>query len=358
MICVSKVPLPSPSITKRTRKGNSVPIQTPWLLRPWLPCLPENSSVLHVWFFLSFALTLRPRGCLSAVWGYLKRFLLSFISHTLLASVAAFSKGVCQRKFNTHFSHYLLISLLTHQKTNAIWYFRRLFSLLGDVSKGRGAGPSVRWLSFVPSSTLDSIHALGQVTKPLRAAVSGDEICQLHHVDLNLSGIRDKNTREPGVHVGSNWWEETDHRTSKISLSFKLCNRVRPHQCPWAFVQWPVGSILALVFFQKKEGTALTSQFVYPVYSVSPRLCTSPAAMLTTDCCYLLDHLPPGLEASRGRGSCLPHATLYPQYQAHAWQIDVMPEIFAEGMNSTATEYPTSASLRLPIPSQDVVGSD
>ena len=49
---------------------------------------------------------------------------------------------------------------------------------------------------------------------------------------------------------------------------------------------------------------------------------------------------------------------VYPQYQAHAWQIDVMPEIFAEWMNSTATEYPTSASLRLPIPSQDVVGSD
>ena len=192
--------------------------------------------------------------------------------------------------------------------------------------KGRETGPGVRWLSFVPSSTFDSIHALGQVTEPLHAVVSGDEICQLHHVDLNLSGLWDKNRREPGVHVGSDWWEENDHGNSKVSLSCKVCNRVRIHQCPWAFVQWPVGSILVLEFFQRKEGTA-----------ISPHLCTSPALILTTHCCYLLDHLPPGLGAAWGRGSCLPHATLYPQYQAHAWQTEVMPVIFAEWMN-TATE--------------------
>lgn len=154
------------------------------------------------------------------------------------------------------------------------------------------------------------------------------------------SGLWNKNRRETGVHVGSNGWEENDHRNSKMSLNCKLCNRVRIYHCPWAFVQCPIGSILVLEFFQKKEGTAITSQFVYSLCSMSPHLCTSPAIILTTHCCYLLDHLPPGLRATWGRGSCPPHATLYPQYQAqillanrsHAGNICWMDEYSTENI--------------------------
>lgn len=79
-------------------------------------------------------------------------------------------------------------------------------------------------------------------------------------MDLNHNVLRDKNRRGPGVHGAPNWWEEGDHGSSKMSLSCKPCNSFRSHQCLWAFVQLPVGSIPALEFFQKKEGTALITQ--------------------------------------------------------------------------------------------------
>lgn len=114
-----------------------------------------------------------------------------------------------------------------------------------------------------------------------------------------------------------------------------------PVQCPQAFVQSPVGLILALEFFQKKRRNCLTSQScIFCLFHVpTPLNCTPPAppnpptVPLTTDCYYLFDHLPPRLKASWGRGLWLPHATLYPQYRAHVWQIEVMWETSVEWIN-------------------------
>ena len=203
----------------------------------------------------------------------------TLFSHPLLP----FPKGLCQRKFNTHFSH----CLLTHQKTSAIWYFRRLFSLLGDVSRERKlALASGDWVLF-PVLRLTQCMPLGKSLSlfVLRSLGMKSANCIMWVWTLVASGIK-----IGGSQVST--WAQTDGR--RMTMGTQKCpwpansNRVRIHRCPWAFVQWPVGSILVLEFFQRKEGTAVTSQFVYSLCSVSPHLCTSPAVILTTHCCYLL----------------------------------------------------------------------
>lgn len=195
-------------------------------------------------------------------------------------SIAAFSEKVMSKEIL-----YPLFSLFAHHLAHSskdqsyLILQKIIFPVRWCVREGELALVSGDWVFFL-ISTVDSIHALGQVTEPPRAVVSGDEICQLHRVDLNLSGLWDKYRREPGVHVSPNWWEENDHGPSKLSLSCKLCNRVRPHHCPWAFIQWPVASTWALEFFQNKRRYYINLQMC--VCSMFPPLSTFPATILTT----------------------------------------------------------------------------
>lgn len=130
-------------------------------------------------------------------------------------------------------------------------------------------------------------------------------------------------------------WPQTDGRRmttgpQKCLWASDTVNRVRPHQlsnCLWIDSStW---------IFPENGRNCLTFQsWIVCLFRVptSPP-CNSPAMILTTDCYYLLDHLLPGLQASWGRGSCLPHATFYPQYWVHVQQIEVTWEIFAKWKN-------------------------
>lgn len=147
-----------------------------------------------------------------------------------------------------------------------------------------------------------------------------------------------------------------------MSLSGRLCERVGPCRCPQAFVQLPVGSTLALEFFQKEKKELLNLPVLYILSAPCPRnSCTSAAMTLTTDGNYLLDHSP-GLSAFWGRGACLTQATPYPQCWAMPDTQKLCEKCLPNGRMHecclASVEYPSSASLRLPLPGQDVLGPD
>ena len=143
---------------------------------------------------------------------------------------------------------YPLFSLFAHQlahssKDQCYLILQKIIFPVRWCVKGKEADPGIRWLSFVPNSTLDSVHALGQVTEPLRAAVSGDEICQLHHVDLNLVAS--------GIKIGGrqvSTWAQTDGRRMTTGTQ----------KCPWtANCVTESGFIIAL----GRLSSALLGQF-------------------------------------------------------------------------------------------------
>lgn len=153
--------------------------------------------------------------------------------------------------------------------------------------QGKGGWPwLIRWLSFSQFCTWLNACPWASHWASSCCRCSGDEICQLYCVSLNLSGLWDKNRRGPGVHVrlklmGGEWpWELK--------------------KCPWTANSNKSGFIVALghlssgpwgrflvLEFSKKRRTAITSPFVYSLLRVPTPLCFPCPAILTTHCCYL-----------------------------------------------------------------------
>lgn len=196
-----------------------------------------------------------------------------------------FQRGYVKGNSSTHFSH----CLLTHQKTSAIWY--EDYFPCWVMCQGKGSWPWRQVTEFFPVLHLTQCMPLGSHW-PLRAAVSGDEICQLYRVSLNLSGLWDKN-REPGVHVGSNWWEEGMTMGTQNVLELQTLTESGFMRCPWAFVQWPVVDSSTWIF-PEKEGTAITSRLYIlsapcPHTSVLPLRDTHHSLLLFSPITCLLD---------------------------------------------------------------------
>lgn len=119
-----------------------------------------------------------------------------------------------------------------------------------------------------------------------------------------------------------------------MTLSCRLCNRVQSSASGICPVAYEVNFNTPIFPEKKKKLLNLPVLYILPVPCPHTSEPAPPPCSATHHWLLLLvDHLLPGLKASWGRGSWLPHATLYPQYRAHVWQIEVIWEISVEWTN-------------------------